>query len=176
LARIKYDPGSATGFRRYVVTPRLTLTRQRNHASSNSPRSTTPQRPVVHTTPYPNILQLLKLLQSRSAPLAVLSNKPHALTVEIVTRLDMAFYFAVVRGSQREDDRKPDPRTALRIAEIFGTPPEDVYLIGDSRVDIQTARNAGMKSVAVTWGFQNRDDLEAAHPDFFVDDPLKIFF
>lgn len=131
-------------------------------------------RPVVHTTMYPNILQLLNLLQSRQVPLAMLSNKPHALAVEIVARLNLASYFTVVRGSRHENDRKPDPRSVLEIAEKMHVAPEAVYLIGDSVVDIQTARNAGTKSVAVAWGFQNRDVLEAARPDFLVCDPLEI--
>lgn len=131
-------------------------------------------RPVVHTAPYPNILQLLNLLQVRESPCAVLSNKPHALTVEIVTRLNLAPFFAVIRGAQREEERKPNPKVALQIIESWSYPLDRVYLVGDSVVDIQTARNAGLKSVAVTWGFQNRDVLEAAGPDFWVSDPLEI--
>jgi phosphoglycolate phosphatase len=132
------------------------------------------ERPVVDTAPYPNILQLLNLLRARSSAMAVLSNKPHALTVEILARLNLSSYFAVIQGSQREEERKPDPRAALRIAGTLGATPHDVYLIGDSRIDIQTARNAGMKSVAVTWGYQDRDVLTAADPDFCLDEPLKI--
>ncbi|HKQ47019.1 MAG TPA: HAD family hydrolase [Phycisphaerae bacterium] len=132
------------------------------------------QRPVVHTGTYSNILQLLNLLQSRGAPLAVLSNKPHALAVEIVARLGLAPYFTAVRGSHHEKDRKPDPRAAIEIAALMHVAPEEVYMVGDSVVDIQTARHAGTKSVAVAWGFQNRDVLEAAQPDFFVSDPLEI--
>jgi phosphoglycolate phosphatase len=131
-------------------------------------------RPVVHTRTYSNILQLLNLLQSRGAPLAVLSNKPHALTVEIVARLGLAPYFTVVRGSQHEEDRKPDPRAAIEIIAAMRVAPQEAYMVGDSVVDIQTARNAGAKSVAVAWGFQNRDVLEAAKPDFLVSDPLEI--
>ncbi len=132
------------------------------------------RRPVVHTAPYSNILQLLNLLQSGQTPMAVLSNKPHALAVEIVAQMNLSSYFAIVRGSRQEDDRKPDPRGVLEIVETMRIPPEEAYLIGDSLVDIQTARNAGTKSVAVAWGFQNRDVLEAAHPDFLVSNPLEI--
>lgn len=132
------------------------------------------ERPVVHTRTYSNILQLLNLLHSRGAPMAVLSNKPHALAVEIVARVDLAPYFAAVRGSQHEEDRKPDPRAAIEIIKSMHVAPNEVYMVGDSVVDIQTARNAGAKSVAVAWGFQNRDVLEAALPDFLVSDPLEI--
>jgi phosphoglycolate phosphatase len=107
-------------------------------------------------------------------PLAVLSNKPHALAVEIVARLGLAPYFTAVRGSQHEEDRKPDPRAAIEIIAAMHVAPEEVYMVGDSVVDIQTARNAGAKSVAVAWGFQNKDVLEAAEADFLVYDPLEI--
>jgi phosphoglycolate phosphatase-like HAD superfamily hydrolase len=76
------------------------------------------ERPVVDTAPYPNILQLLNLLRARSSALAVLSNKPHALTIEILAHLNLSSYFAVIQGSQREEERKPDPRAALRIAGV----------------------------------------------------------
>jgi phosphoglycolate phosphatase len=132
------------------------------------------QCPVVYTRSYSNILQLLNLLQSRRAMLAVLSNKPHDLAVEIVTRLELATFFAVVRGSRCEEDRKPDPHAAIDIITSMHVASDEVYMVGDSVVDIQTARNAGAKSVAVTWGFQNPDVLRAAQPDFLVSDPLEI--
>jgi phosphoglycolate phosphatase len=130
--------------------------------------------PVVDTTVYPNILPLLNLLHSRGALLAVLSNKPHDLTLEIIARLELAPFFSVVRGSRSEEDRKPNPGSLLEIAALLNVAPAEVYLIGDSMVDIETARHAGAKSVAVTWGSQDQVKLAAARPDFLVFDPLEI--
>lgn len=131
---------------------------------------------VVKTRPYGNILQMLDLLQARGAPMAVLSNKPHALTQRVVTGLAMQKYFVEVRGYINEEEKKPAPTTALEMARRMSTLPSRVLFVGDSCVDIQTARNAGMTPVSVTWGFQKKNLLEGAGPDHFVDDPMEIFF
>lgn len=131
---------------------------------------------VVHTRPYPNILKMLELLIAQGSPLAVLSNKPHAMTVEVIRVLKMDRYFVEVRGATSDEDRKPSPLAALELARRLERKPGDVFLVGDSLVDIETARRAGMKSVAVTWGFQGREFLAAERPDFLIDDPMKIFF
>jgi phosphoglycolate phosphatase len=127
-----------------------------------------------HTRPYRNILQMLDLLTARGAPLAVLSNKPHALTKEVLQRLDMMRYFAVARGCDAEEERKPSPNAALEIAARLGVEPAAVFFVGDSPVDVLTARNAGMIAVAVTWGFRDRQELCAARPDYVADNPLEI--
>jgi phosphoglycolate phosphatase len=130
--------------------------------------------PVRCTRPYPNILTMLELLQIEGVPMAVLSNKPHDLTVRIVAELGLAPYFAQAVGCQLEEEKKPLPTSALRLARALGADPAAVFLVGDSATDIETARNAGMCSVAVTWGFRDRDELIAARPDHLIDDPLKI--
>lgn len=127
-----------------------------------------------HTQPYHNILQILDLLTARGTPLAVLSNKPDELTARVIEQLDMARYFAVVRGCVMEEERKPSPNVARKIAAQLGVQPAAVFLVGDSPVDILTARNAGMIAVAVTWGFRDREELRAAHPDLLADNPLEI--
>jgi len=130
--------------------------------------------PVRYTRPYPNILRMLELLQAGRVPMAVLSNKPHDLTVRIVAELCMAHYFAEVAGCQVDDEKKPQPKGALRLARVLGADPATVLFVGDSAVDIETARNAGMRAVAVTWGFRDRDELVTASPDFLVNEPLEI--
>lgn len=129
---------------------------------------------VDHTRPFPNIMQMLDLLKAENVPCAVLTNKPHALAVDTLRRLGMISVFADVIGYQREEEKKPDPRAALRIAQNMGMPPAHVALVGDSIADLRTARNAGMISVAVTWGYQNSDLLRAESPDFFLEDPLDL--
>lgn len=129
---------------------------------------------VDHTRPYRNILEMLRLLQRRRIPLAVLSNKPHALTVRVLERLDMHRHFHVIRGCTSEEDRKPSPHNALQIAEQCGVAPSRVHFVGDSVTDIHTARNAGMIAIAVTWGFQKKTELLAAEPDLVVNEPDEI--
>lgn len=131
-------------------------------------------RCTANTRPYPNILKMLDLLQYRHVPAAVFSNKPHALVTQVAGELGLAHYFADLRGYVDEDDKKPSPGCALAIAARLGIEPRDVFFVGDSVVDIETAHNAGMIAVAVTWGFQSVSQLQSSEPDFIVHDPMKI--
>lgn len=119
------------------------------------------------TVPYEGIPELLAELKSRGIPLAVLSNKPHPFTVEIVEKLFPESTFAFILGNREGMPHKPDPAGALEIANTLGVLPENCILIGDSSMDLDTAKNAGMKSIAVTWGYHDRDRLAAA--DCIVD-------
>ena len=114
------------------------------------------------TTVYPGILPLLEKLRARGIPLAVLSNKPHPFTVEIAEKLFPDQTFAVILGNREGMPHKPDPAGALKIATLLGVPPEDCILIGDSTMDLDTAKNAGMGSIAVTWGYHDAERLAAA--------------
>ncbi len=111
---------------------------------------------------YPGISKLLSELHARGFPLAVLSNKPHGFTTEIVSRLFPTGIFEVVLGQREGLPHKPDPRGALEIAAAFGIDPSDCVVIGDSTMDLETAARAGMRSIAVTWGYHDKDRLAAA--------------
>lgn len=127
-----------------------------------------------HARLYPKVLQMLDLLRGRHVPLAVLSNKPHSLTTQVVDALGLRPYFAQVRGCQRDEDKKPSPAAALEIAQSLGVRPEAVLNVGDSPVDVETARHARMIAVAVSWGYRDRGELLAARPDFLVNDPPEL--
>ncbi len=114
------------------------------------------------THPYPGIPELLSSLGTQGIPLAVLSNKPHKFTVEIVEKLFPQTTFAAILGNREGLPHKPDPTGALEISATLGIPPENCTLIGDSTMDLDTARNAGMKSIAVTWGYHDRERLSYA--------------
>lgn len=127
---------------------------------------------------YPNVLKTLDLLNRAGVPMAVLSNKPDAFVDRIIAHLDLQKYFVAWRGYLTEADKKPSPRVALQLAERLGAAPNRVAFVGDSEVDIQTARNARMRSIAVTWGFEDREKILQKNPDWVVDeafDLLKIF-
>ena len=111
---------------------------------------------------YPGIPELLAGLKSAGIPLAVLSNKPHAFTVEIVEKLFPEDTFAAILGNREGLPHKPDPTGALEIATKLNVSPQDCVLIGDSTMDLDTAKNAGMESIAVTWGYHNRERLSTA--------------
>lgn len=126
------------------------------------------------TSAYDGIKNLLETLQSKGIPLAVLSNKPHPFTSTIVARIFPTIDFKVVLGQLPGIPHKPDPTGALEIANLIGLLPEDVTVIGDSTMDLETARNAGMKSIAVTWGFHDRSRLLAAGADALAEDPASL--
>ena len=111
---------------------------------------------------YAGIIDLLESLQSCGHPLAVLSNKPHSFTVAMVGHLFPSIRFAAVLGQRAGIPHKPDPAGALEIAKAFNLTVQNCTVIGDSTMDLETARNAGMQAVAVTWGFQDRPLLVAA--------------
>lgn len=114
------------------------------------------------TAPYAGIPDCLAALAAAGFPLAVLSNKPHDFTVEIVARLFPATAFDPVFGQRPEVPRKPDPEAALRIARHWGLAPDHCRFIGDSTVDLATATAAGIPAVAVAWGYHDAAALAAA--------------
>ena len=126
------------------------------------------------TAPYDGVLELLMTLQDRGYPLAVLSNKPHPFTVTIISRVFPEIHFTTVLGQRAGISHKPDPAGAFEIARSFGLVPEDCTVIGDAIPDLETARNAGMKSVAVTWGFDDRERLIGANPGQIVETPAEL--
>jgi phosphoglycolate phosphatase len=126
------------------------------------------------TVLYDGVPEMLEILQARGYPLAVLSNKPHPFTQAIVARLIPEIRFTAVLGQRPGISHKPDPAGALEIAAAFNLAVCDCRVIGDSTPDLETARNSGMRSVAVMWGFHERDRLLAAGPDFTVETPSEL--
>ena len=125
------------------------------------------------TVPYKGIPALLAHLKSRQIPLAVLSNKPHPFTLEIVETLFPPNTFTSILGNREGLPHKPDPTGALESAAKLSTLPGNCILIGDSTIDLDTARNAGLRSIAVTWGYHDRKHLSGA--DRIVDNVDELF-
>jgi phosphoglycolate phosphatase len=122
---------------------------------------------VEHTRPYPGIAELLPQLPG---PLAVLTNKRGGFAREICLRLGLAANFKAIWGVDDTPSFKPDPRGCLALCSLLGAAPSDSVLVGDSRVDVATARAAGLRSIGVTWGFGTREELQAAGATILVDD------
>jgi len=126
------------------------------------------------TAPYAGIPDCLAALAAAGFPLAVLSNKPHDFTVEIVERLFPAVPFAPVFGQRPEIPRKPDPAAALQIARHWGLAPEQCRFIGDSTVDLATAAAAGIPAIAVAWGYHDAAELRDAGAACLVENPPDL--
>jgi len=114
----------------------------------------------VKTAPYDGVLDLIDRLESAGIRTAVVSNKPNGSTVKLCAKY---FPRISVVGGEREADgvrRKPYPDMVYRAVEEMGLTPSDCVYIGDSEVDVLTAKNASMNCITVLWGFRDRDELE----------------
>jgi phosphoglycolate phosphatase len=118
------------------------------------------------TCAYPGVAETLEELAE--LPMAVLTNKPARISVRILDELGLKRYFQAIYGGNSFETKKPDPLGANTILRDFGVAPREALLIGDSEVDVQTARNAGALAAAVNYGFGVHD--RAAHPaDIYLD-------
>ena len=125
-------------------------------------------------TLYPGIADLLDALTARGIPFAVLSNKPHESTVEVVKKLADRWTFAAVRGQRDSEPRKPDPTIALDIARQLNVASANCFFVGDTRVDMETAVAAGMFAVGCLWGFRDREELEQFGAKAIIEHPVEL--
>jgi phosphoglycolate phosphatase len=130
-----------------------------------------------HTTVYEGVKQALAAIQhaSNGTPrrMAVLSNKPVVPSRAIVEALGLGSFFSQIYGGNSFATKKPDPEGARKLLEENGVRPEEAAIVGDSHVDIETGRNAGLWTVGVSYGFAPHT-LEEALPDVRVDQPHEL--
>jgi len=115
------------------------------------------QKKLDETRPYPGVVEGLRALADAGAPMAVLTNKPMQLSVEILEGLQLAKFFRSIYGGDSFATKKPDPAGVLTMLREMAVKPRDSAMVGDSDVDMQTARNAAMLAVGVTYGFGQHD-------------------
>ncbi len=113
------------------------------------------------TAHYPGIPEMLMALAGQGTRMAVLSNKSDSFVKRLVARLLPGVPFAAVYGERPDLPRKPDPTAALALARELDVPPAACAFVGDTSVDMDTARAAGMYGVGVSWGFRQVDELKA---------------
>lgn len=124
--------------------------------------------------PYPGIPELLETLQAKGVQLAVASNKYQAATEKLIAHYFPNIKFIAVFGQRDGVNVKPDPAIVEDILRISGTPKQEVLYVGDSGVDMQTARNAGVTACGVTWGFRPLAELESFNPRYIIEVPQLI--
>ena len=124
--------------------------------------------------PYSGILEVLWELKKRGIAMAVLSNKVEEAALAQVQRTFGDGLFSAVRGLVEPEHRKPDPASLLELVAILGLEPGSVAMVGDTEVDLQTARAARISAIAVTWGFRDRGDLVDRSPDYVVETPSEL--
>jgi phosphoglycolate phosphatase len=119
-----------------------------------------------NTRAYPGVAETLARL--KHLPMAVLTNKPARISVRILKALGLAQYFRAIYGGNSFESKKPDPLGATTILREFAIPQREALIIGDSEVDVQTARNAGTLAAAVNYGF-GVHDRERFPADVYLD-------
>lgn len=126
------------------------------------------------TRPYPGIPELLTELQDKGVAVAVTSNKYQFAVNRIISHYFGDITFAAILGEVPDRPKKPDPSIVFEALNIHPTPKREVLYVGDSAVDIETARRACIESVGVTWGFRPVSELRSAYADHIVSDPSEI--
>ena len=121
------------------------------------------------SNPYPGIVSLLKDLQAKGIQIAVASNKYQEATVKLVKQYFPNIDFIEILGQREGINVKPDPTIVFDILQKADVSKEDILYVGDSGVDMQTAINAGVDAVGVTWGFRPRAELESFQPMGLID-------
>ncbi len=129
-------------------------------------------RLVETTLLYPGMRDALDAVGGR-ASMAVLTNKPGEFSRAIVSALGLEGRFLGVVGGDDLKTRKPDPEGLLKLCAKAGVPPSEAALVGDSAVDIHTAKNAGALSVGVLWGY-DREGVEREKPDVMLTTPADL--
>ena len=122
---------------------------------------------------YEGIAESVAYLKKNGKKLGVLSNKPHEFVVAIIEKLFPKDTFDAVIG-QGQFPAKPDPSSALHICSLLETQPSDCALVGDSNIDMQTAQNAGLYPIGVSWGYRSAQVLSESGAKIIVNSPRDI--
>jgi phosphoglycolate phosphatase len=130
-----------------------------------------------HTTVYEGVKESLAAIQQTSngsrRKMAVLSNKPVVPSRAIVEALGLGPFFAQVYGGNSFATKKPDPEGARALLEENSVQPEQAAFVGDSHIDVETGKNAGLRTVGVSYGFAPHT-LEDSQPDVLLDSPREL--
>lgn len=136
-----------------------------NHYRKNS---------AIKTLPFEGICELLDFLKDSNIMINILSNKRDDFVKELALHYFGNYSFVCACGELPEIAKKPDPEAALLIAKKCNADVSKVLFIGDSIYDIKTGKNANMKTIAVTWGYQPEELLASEKPDFIAHKPEDI--
>lgn len=130
-------------------------------------------RLMNRTQPYDGIIPVLKELKKQGVAVGVLSNK-YDLAAKNLIRHYFGNLCQEIAGERPQVPRKPDPTGALAMMRSLGGKPASTLFIGDSAIDVQTAHNAGLIAVGVTWGFRPAQELREAGADILVNQPAEL--
>ncbi len=127
-----------------------------------------------NAAPYDGMIELLRQAQAKDFKLAVLSNKDHGFAENCIEHFFPQTQFTCVMGYSNLIPLKPNPTGALAIAELLELSVRQLAIVGDTRMDIETARACNMFSIGVLWGFRGRDELAEAGADRIIQRPAEL--
>ena len=125
------------------------------------------------TRPYEGVLEMLHALRAAGVKTAVVSNKADFAVKELAERYFKGLFDMAI-GEREGVARKPAPDSVFEVMRAMGAASAECVYIGDSDVDVQTAKNAGLACIALTWGFRDRDCLKSAGATAFADTPAEL--
>jgi len=125
-----------------------------------------------YTQLYPGLLDVLE--KNSDKALAVITNKPQRYTDPIMMGLNLTDYFDVILGREACIEMKPHPEPIFKVLSSVSVAPEKAMIIGDTEVDVEAGRRAGIKTCGVLFGFGKEDLIRAAKPDFLVETSEKL--
>lgn len=129
---------------------------------------------MYRVKPYDGIPELLTELKKREMKIAVLSNKPHDQTIDVIETLFGKGYFDIIQGQKDGLPIKPDPAGVFAILEQLNLSAGDILYLGDTATDMKTGKSAGAFTVGALWGFRERTELEEAYADALISHPLEL--
>lgn len=129
---------------------------------------------MYEVKPYDGIRELLTELKKRDVKIAVLSNKPHVETINVIEALFGEGYFDIIQGQKDSVAIKPSPEGVFQILEQLSLTATDILYLGDTATDMKTGKSAGAFTIGALWGFRERKELEESHADAIIEHPLQL--
>lgn len=126
------------------------------------------------TKPYDGICEVVEELYKKGVPMAVDSNKRESFTVNLIHKFFPKDYFRLILGELPPRAKKPDPVSVEMISKEMGIPPREILFVGDTRIDVETGKNAGCDVAGVLWGFRDEKELREAGADYIIKAPRDI--
>lgn len=183
LEELGYDQHPLDDYKNFVGDGALTLLKNSLPANVND---ATIEKALVlfkkfygdrihkNTKPYAGIYEMLDCFIDRELKLCVLSNKPHSFTVEFIEYFFYKYPFVEVHGQKDGIPKKPHPEGAFNITNALNIKANEIVFVGDTPTDIKTAKNAGMISIGVSWGYRSVEELQDADANFIAKTPEHL--
>lgn len=126
--------------------------------------------------PYNKVEEILKTINNKGIPISLLTNKPEKITKKILTNTGLMNYFQLILADNGKNKLKPNPDLIYQIIDETGVENECTIIVGDSEVDIQAGKNAGIITCAVSFGYGNNNTIIEHNPDFIINTIQHVLY